>query len=124
MIMEQQKLEYFRGVLLEQRRRAIEDLDAERATALQDDEAVEDVGDEAELDLNRSTALDLASRESQLIDEIDDAMLRIDNGTYGRCDRCGKPIDEERLKAMPTARYDAECQAKIEANQGVKTPSL
>ena len=122
--MEQQKLEYFRGVLLEQRRRAIEDLDAERATALQDDEAVEDVGDEAELDLNRSTALDLASRESQLIDEIDDAMLRIDNGTYGRCDRCGKPIDEERLKAMPTARYDAECQAKIEANQGVKTPSL
>src|SRR5262250_1006688 len=100
--MEQQKLEYFRGVLLEQRRRAIEDLEAERATALQGDEAVEDSGEQSELDLNRSTALDLASRESQLIEEIDDALLRIDNGTYGECDRCGKPINEERLKAMPT----------------------
>jgi len=122
--MEQQKLEYFRSVLLEQRRRANEDLETERATALQDDEGVADAGDLSEFDLNGSTTLDLASRESQLIEEIDDALLRIDNGTYGLCDRCGKPIDVERLKAMPTAKYDAECQALIEANQGAETPSL
>jgi len=122
--MEKQKLEYFRGVLLEQRRRAIEDLESERATALQGDDGVVDSGEQSELDLNRSTALDLAGRESESIEEIDEALLRIDNGTYGQCDRCGKPIDEERLKAMPTARYDADCQAAIEANQGVETPSL
>ena len=122
--MDQQKLEYFRSLLLEQRRQAIEDLEAERATALQSDDEVEDVGDMSELDLNRSTELDLASRESQLIEEIDDALLRIDDGTYGQCERCGKPIDEKRLKAMPTAKYDAECQAAIEATKGAETPSL
>lgn len=122
--MEQQKLEYFRKLLLEQRRQATEDLETERATARQGDDGVEDSGDMSELDLDRSTSLDLATRESQLIEEIDAALLRIDNGTYGQCDRCGRPIDEERLKAMPTARYDAECQEKIEASQGAETPSL
>jgi DnaK suppressor protein len=122
--MEQQKLEYFRSLLLEQRRLANEHLEAERAAALQGDEGGEDVGDLSELDLNGSTELDLASRESQLIEDIDDALLRIDDGTYGQCERCGKPIDEERLKAMPTAKYNAECQAAIEVAQGAETPSL
>jgi RNA polymerase-binding protein DksA len=85
---------------------------------------VEDSGDESKSDLERSTAFDLAGRESQLIEEIDEALQRIDDGTYGQCARCGKPIDEKRLEAMPTARYDAECQAAIEAAQGTQTPSL
>lgn len=123
--MDQQKLEYFRNLLLEQRRQATEDLQAERAAALQQgDDGVKDTADVSELDLDQSTTLDLASRESQLIEEIDDALRRIDEGTYGQCARCGKPIDEERLKAMPTARYDAECQAAIEAAEGLETPSL
>lgn len=122
--MEQQKLEYFRNLLLEQRRQATEDLQAERAAATRGDDGVEDIGDMAESDLEESTAFDVASRESQLIEDIDDALRRIDEGTYGQCVRCGKPIDEERLKAMPTAKYDAACQAAIEAAQGVQTPSL
>jgi|SRR5215813_1081297 len=122
--MDQQKLEYFRNLLLEQRRRATENLQGERAVALEGDDGVKDSGDLSELDLNRSTALDLVSRESQLIEEIDQALARIDNGTYGQCARCGKPIDEERLKAMPTAKYDAECQAAIEAAQDTEMPSL
>jgi DnaK suppressor protein len=122
--MDKQKLEYFRNLLLEQRRQAIEDLGADRATALEGDDGVEDAGEMSELDLNRSTALTLGSRQSQLIEEIDEALGRIEDGTYGQCSRCGKPLDEERLKAMPTAKYDAECQAAIEAAQGIETPSL
>ena len=122
--MDQQKLEYFRNLLLEQRRQATEDLDAERAAASPTEDGVEDTTDVSKSDLDQSTALDLASRESQVIAEIDEALRRIDEGTYGQCARCGKPIDEERLKAMPTARYDAECQAAIEVAQGTETPSL
>src|SRR5262249_19726831 len=122
--MDQQRLEYFRTLLLEQRRQTTEALQDERATALQGDDGVADAGDVSELDLNRSTAFDLVSRESRIIEEIDEALLRIDDGTYGQCARCGKPIDEERLKAMPTAKYDAECQAVIEAAAGNETPSL
>jgi len=122
--MDKQKLEYFRNLLLKQRRQAIEDLSADRATALEGDDGVEDLGEMSELDLNRSTALTLGSRQSQLIEEIDEALGRIEDGTYGECSRCGKPLDEERLKAMPTAKYDAKCQAAIEAAQGIETPSL
>ena len=122
--MDQQRLEHFRNLLLEQRRQATEDLHTERTAALDRDDGVEDIGDESESDLERSTAFDLAGRESQLIEDIDEALQRIDDGTYGQCARCGKPIDEKRLEAMPTARYDAKCQAAIEAAQGTQTPSL
>ena len=122
--MDKQKLEYFRNLLLEQRRQATEDLRADKSTALEGDDGVEDSGEMSQLDLNRSTALDLATRQTQLIEDIDEALQRIEDGTYGQCVRCGKPLDEERLKAMPTAKYDAECQASIEAAQGIKTPSL
>ena len=122
--MDKQKLEYFRNLLLEQRRQATEDLLNDRATALEGDDGVEDSAEMSELDLNRSTAFALASRQSQLIKEIDEALERIEDGTYGRCTRCRKPLDEERLKAMPTAKYDAECQAAIEAAQGMETPTL
>jgi len=123
-MMDKQKLEYFRDLLLEQRRQATEDLLHDRVTALEGDDGVEDAGEMSELDLNRSTALDLASRQSQLIKEIDEALDRIKDGTYGLCTRCRKPLDEERLKAMPTAKYDAECQSAIEAAQGIETPTL
>src|ERR1041385_5344059 len=57
--------------------------------------------DTSELDLNRSIAFELAARESRLIQDINEALGRIENGTYGQCGRCGKPLYEERLKAMP-----------------------
>ncbi len=122
--MDKQKLEYFHNLLIEQRRQATEDLRADRATALEGDDGVEDIGEMSEFDLNRSVALDLATRQSQLIQNIDDALGRIENGTYGQCVRCGKPLDEERLKAMPTAKYGAECQAAFEAAQQTETPTL
>ena len=122
--MDQQKLEYFRNLLLKQRRQAIEDIRAERAIALEGDDGVEDASEMSEFDLNRSIALTLASHQSELIEEIDQALARIEDATYGQCFRCGKPLDEERLKAMPTAKYDAECQAAIEAARGTETPSL
>jgi DnaK suppressor protein len=122
--MDKQKLEYFRNLLLQQRRQATEDLLNDRARALEGDDGVEDSGEMSELDLNRSTALALASRQSQMIKEIDEALDRVKDGTYGLCIRCRKPLDEERLKAMPAAKYDAECQAAIEAAQGIETPTL
>jgi DnaK suppressor protein len=117
--MEKQKLDYFRNLLIEQRRQAVEDMTADQATALESSDGVIDSGELADADVNDSTALDLGGRSQQLIEEIDDALLRIEDGTYGQCARCGKPIDEERLKAMPSAKYDAKCQAEIEAGEGI-----
>jgi DnaK suppressor protein len=70
------------------------------------------------IDVNQEIALRLGERESQLVADIDQALLRIKEGSYGICAHCGKLIEERRLEALPTARYDATCQAAIEAENG------
>jgi RNA polymerase-binding protein DksA len=123
--MDKQKLNYFRDLLLEQLRTATEDVRADQATALQGDDGVKDTGDMSELDVNKSTGFNLGGRQLHMVQEIDQALLRIEEGTYGQCGHCGKPIDDERLKAMPSAKYDAECQVAIEATQGIaEMPTL
>jgi DnaK suppressor protein len=53
-----------------------------------------------------------------MLADIDQALFRIREGSYGVCARCGQLIDERRLEALPTARYDAACQAAIESANG------
>jgi RNA polymerase-binding transcription factor DksA len=49
------------------------------------------------------------------ITEIEKALSRVDDGSYGTCEACGKPIGEERLEVVPTARYCVEDQGAREA---------
>lgn len=49
-----------------------------------------------------------------LLEQVRAALERLDNGTYGICQRCGKPIDARRLEALPYALYDMECQEIVE----------
>ncbi|HEU5433230.1 MAG TPA: TraR/DksA family transcriptional regulator [Thermomicrobiales bacterium] len=46
--------------------------------------------------------------------QVNGALQRLDQGTYGHCQRCGKPIAPERLEAFPYVMYDIDCQAAIE----------
>ena len=54
--------------------------------------------------------LALRDRASQHLALVDTALARLDAGTYGPCQRCGKPIPPERLEALPWAAYDIDCQ--------------
>lgn len=55
----------------------------------------------------------LGTLEDQ-IKEVDKALVRVDDGTYGVCEKCSKPIAEERLEVVPTARYCVEDQGARE----------
>ncbi|MEO1512232.1 MAG: TraR/DksA C4-type zinc finger protein, partial [Planctomycetota bacterium] len=57
---------------------------------------------------DRSLSLDLAAADRRLVQEIDDALQRIDDGTFGLCEMTGKPIRAERLRELPWARYSIE----------------
>ncbi len=57
-------------------------------------------------------AIDENHRE--LIEQIDEALRKIDDGTYGTCDRCGERINIERLKAIPYATLCIDCQESLE----------
>ena len=52
------------------------------------------------------------------LQEIEAAFQRLERGTYGTCQACGKPIGDERLEAMPAARFCVEDQAKAERQTG------
>jgi RNA polymerase-binding transcription factor len=121
--MDAQKLDHFRSLLLQERQR-IEGLRADQTPERVDVVEEVDAGDLSHADLDKDIAFNLGERETNQLHEIDDALRRLDEGTYGICEQCRKPIDERRLEAIPTARYHAECQAELEATQGLETPTL
>ena len=63
---------------------------------------------------DRDFALSLLSQEPDALYEIDEALKRIDLGTYGICEMSGKAIPRRRLEAIPFARFTVECQSQLE----------
>jgi DnaK suppressor protein len=117
--MQPEKLARFKTILLANLRGHTEHVREDQAAALElSDDGVKDTVDLSLMDVNKELALRLGERESQMIADIDQALLRIEEGSYGICARCGKVIDERRLEALPTARYDAACQEAIESANG------
>ena len=120
--MDQAKLDRFRTVLLEQLRQHSEKARTDQNDGLEfaaNDDGVKDVADMSVQDVNSEIEYRLSERESQMVADIDQALMRIDEGSYGVCARCGKEIPERRLEALPTARFDAACQSELEARQGL-----
>jgi DnaK suppressor protein len=100
-----------------------DDLQRERAEATSDtgdelssfDQHPGDVGTET-FELERNVSL-LEQVENEL-EEIEAAFGRLERGEYGRCQACGRPIGDERLDAMPAARFCVEDQARAEREAG------
>ena len=63
---------------------------------------------------DRDFALSLLSQEQDALYEIDEALKRIEIGTYGKCEMSGKSIPHARLEAIPFARFTVECQSQLE----------
>jgi DnaK suppressor protein len=63
---------------------------------------------------DRDFALSLLSQEQDSLYEIDEALKRIETGSYGVCEMSGKPIPHARLEALPFTRYTVQCQAELE----------
>jgi len=116
--MHSDKLEHYKKLLLAGLRRHARHVSDEQAAAIDAaDDGAKESADVALRDVIQELALKLGEQESQMVADIDQALLRIDEGSYGICVRCGRQIDERRLEALPTARYDAACQAVIEEAQ-------
>jgi RNA polymerase-binding transcription factor DksA len=62
--------------------------------------------------------LDLLENEERLIEEVGDALARIDRGAYGRCEACGAQIPRARLRALPYARHCVQCARQAEGHFG------
>ncbi len=74
-----------------------------------------DPTDRASLEADRNFMLRIRDRENKLIKKIKKALERIDNGTFGICEKCGEDISIKRLKARPVTTQCIECKTKEEA---------
>ena len=97
-------LERFRELLLDERKRvrnALDYLHHENSGSMEDEAPETGLADTATVTVDREMDYSLEENTHHVLREIDAALARIDAGTYGICARCGEPIGEERLEAMP-----------------------
>jgi len=114
------QLAFFRALLLRERDMLLES--AHRTTLhLQEFESTPDPSDRASLEEDHTLELRVRDRERKLLHKIDQALVRIDNGSYGWCEDTGEPIGIPRLLARPTATLSVEAQEIHEARRKMQS---
>lgn len=117
--MNKRDLQKFEKLLLKERERLVKEvLQIEEENLGEAEKPLgDDTSDFAEVGTeswDRETALRVAAQESEAVREIDEALIRIKDGTYGVCEGTGKPIPKARLEVFPWARYTVEHQEQVE----------
>ena len=113
--------ERFRRILLDERERitlTVETLHEANSWSLEEETEEETydnhLADSATATLNREIDSTLEENSGHVLVGIDEALDRIENGTFGTCARCGKQIAEDRLEALPYATRCIDCQRLAE----------
>ncbi len=116
------ELAHFRQILLQKRVELVRDVSSMESEALKGESGSlsslpQHLAEQGSETYDQSLSLDLAAYDRKLIKEIDDALARIEKGTYGICELTGKPIKVERLEELPWARYSIEAARDLERRQ-------
>ena len=119
--MDQEKLVIFKG-LLEGRLHVLLEEAGKTASDMRQDNNGDfpDPTDRASLESDRNFLLRIKDRERKLIMKVKEALDRIDNGTFGICESCGKPISEKRLMARPVTTQCIDCKTEEEKKEQIE----
>ncbi len=117
--MSERQLEYFRRKLIAWKEEILEESRTTIATLQQDTVAEADLADRATSETDRALELRTRDRQRKLIAKIEEAMRRIEDGSYGYCEETGEPISLSRLDARPIATLSLEAQERHERRERV-----
>ncbi|MCF8054607.1 MAG: RNA polymerase-binding protein DksA [Deltaproteobacteria bacterium] len=115
--MEEKKLQFFREMLTAQIANLLGNAEKTVAEMTQRKEAFPDPTDRASLESDRNFELRLRDRQRKLIMKLEEAIARIDDGTYGICEECGCDISEERLRVRPVTTMCIACKTNQELKE-------
>ncbi|MGH7389106.1 MAG: TraR/DksA family transcriptional regulator [Candidatus Rokuibacteriota bacterium] len=87
----------------------------------QEDDSIKDLGDQANTAYTREFFFELGNGDRRLLREVVTALQKIDDGSYGTCERCSEPIADKRLDALPFARHCITCQRLVEEEERMAT---
>ena len=115
----ERRREALQQMLLRKRYEILKEIEGSLGQSLTEDqqrrlESARDVGDQALMDLDRELGISLMEMRNRRRQAIDEALTRLNEGTYGICAECGVEISERRLEAVPFAKLCVECQAREE----------
>ena len=96
--------------MVEARQHLLDDTSRSMEDAVDEDGNDSHMADSASETLDREMELSIGDNAEHLLESIDGALARIDAGTYGNCERCGRPIASDRLEALPWATECIECK--------------
>ena len=113
--MRKKELELLRKKLTEKRediKKIVRENNREEKDFLSTD--VGDIADVASDSVERELLFELNDNERRILGNVEDALQKIEDGTYGICEKCGKEIEIERLKAMSFAKFCIKCKSQME----------
>jgi len=118
-IMANPRKEALRKILMDRRQEVMKEIDALLGNRMSDEyqrrvDSAPDVGDQALLDTERVRDISLLEMRNKMRQQIDEALAKLEEGTYGRCADCKVEISEKRLRTVPFARRCVACQEKEE----------
>jgi DnaK suppressor protein len=118
MKMRKERITYFRQRLLDKRRQLEEEVGRSALYGKgSEDDSIKDLGDQAATAYTREFLFELGNGDRRLLKEVLTALRKLDEGGFGECERCGEPIAEKRLEALPFARYCIDCQRLVEQEE-------
>ncbi len=116
----QSELQHFKDIILEKKREILEELETLRDSMM--DSTTGEYASENSMysthmeqgtdAMEREKTFLFASREGKFLNYLEDALVRIEKGEYGRCTSCGKLIEKERLEAVPHAQQCLQCKLR------------
>lgn len=111
--------QYFKDLLLKQRSEILNKADNFRNESAIEATGQGDEGDQAVSELSLSLTLRLQERQTQLLQKIDRALAKIDEGSFGLCEQCEEPLQKNRLIARPVATLCIACKEEQESRERV-----
>jgi DnaK suppressor protein len=117
--MNERQREYFRAKLLAWREDILKEAKETLHNLQQENANHPDIADRASSETDRAIELRARDRQRKLISKIDEALARIDDGTYGYCEETGEPISLRRLEARPIATLSVEAQERHERRERI-----
>jgi DnaK suppressor protein len=117
--MSERQREYFRRKLNSWKSEILREAQGTLVALQSENENHPDLADRASSETDRAIELRARDRQRKLIAKINDALARIDEGTYGYCEETGEPISLRRLEARPIATLSIEAQERHERNERV-----
>jgi RNA polymerase-binding transcription factor len=115
--LKQRQLKWFEKLLASRRQELLQEAGRTVSGMNELKENFPEPADRAALESDRNATLRIRDRERKLLSKIEEALERINDGTYGVCEECGEAIGVERLKARPVTTLCIDCKADQEADE-------